>query len=93
MKHNDIDIYTIDTCPFCRKAKELLRDNYLEYVEHNITNDEQKQREFLGKKFAINGRVTVPQIIINGTHIGGYSELKNIVNEGKLCDYLRCDYP
>ena len=84
MKHNDIDIYTIDTCPFCRKAKELLRDNYLEYVEHNITNDEQKQREFLGKKFAINGRVTVPQIIVGNKRIGGFDDLEKLNNSGEL---------
>lgn len=90
---NDIEIYTIPTCPFCKKAKALLEDNYLEYKEYDISHDEEKEREELGKKFNISGYVTVPQIIINGKYIGGYTNLKEIVSNGKLCDYIKCDYP
>ncbi len=90
---NDIEIYTIPTCPFCKKAKALLEDNYLEYKEYDISHDEEKEREELGKKFNISGYVTVPQITINGKYIGGYTNLKEIVSNGKLCDYIKCDYP
>lgn len=88
---NDIEIYTIPTCPFCKKAKELLKDNYLDFNEYDISHDEENIRKKLGKKFNIQGYVTVPQIIINGTRIGGYSDLKEIVKDGKLCDFVDCD--
>lgn len=86
---NDIELFTLPTCPFCRKAKELLEDNYLDYFEYDISHDEEKIREKLGKRFKIDGRVTVPQIVINGKHIGGYSELKDIIQKGKLSDYIK----
>ena len=86
---NDIEIFTIPTCPFCQKAKALLRDNYLDFNEYDIPHDEENLRKQLGKQFGINGHVTVPQIVINGKHIGGYSDLKEIVSEGKLSGYLK----
>ncbi len=86
---NDIEIYTIPTCPFCKKAKALLRDNYLDFNEYDISHDEENLRQKLGEKFKINGAVTVPQIVINGKHIGGYSDLKEIVYDGKLNSYLK----
>ena len=66
---NDIEIYTLSTCPFCTKAKELLRDNYLDYTEHEISDNEMAMRKKLGELFHISGNVTVPQIVINNRHI------------------------
>ncbi len=86
---NDIEIFTIPTCPFCKKAKELLADNYLDYNEYDISHDEANLRKKLAQTFKINGYATVPQIVINGKHIGGYSELKEIVKDGKLNAYLK----
>lgn len=90
---NDIEIFTIPTCPYCRKAKELLEDNYLDYFEFDISRDEKEMRKKLGQRFRINGRTTVPQIVINGKHIGGYEDLKEVIDNGKLCSYLKCNYP
>lgn len=87
-KSNDIEIFTIPTCPFCQKAKALLADNYLDFSEYDISHNEEELRKKLGEAFNIEGRVTVPQIVINGKHIGGYSDLKEIVSNGKLCNYL-----
>lgn len=86
---NDIEIFTIPTCPFCQKAKALLTDNYLDYNEVDISHDEEEYRKKLGETFDIKDRVTVPQIVINGKHIGGYSDLKEIVNNGRLNSYLK----
>lgn len=90
---NEIEIYTIPTCPFCLKAKELLKDNYFDYMEYDISHDEEKMRKRLGKKFDIKGRVTVPQIVINGKHVGGYSELKELFKSGKMNGYLDWNCP
>lgn len=86
---NDIEIFTIPNCPFCKKAKALLEDNYLDYFEYDISYDEENMREQLGKRFHIKGKTTVPQILINCKHIGGYSELKEIIQNGKLNDYIK----
>lgn len=85
---NDIELFTLPTCPFCRKAKDLLEDNYLDYFEYDISHDEENMREKLAKRFNLHDKATVPQIMINGKHIGGYSELKDIVNNGRLNEYL-----
>lgn len=85
---NDIEIYTLATCPFCIKAKELLSDNYLDYTEHEISNNETEMRQHLGELFHISGDVTVPQIVINNKHIGGYSDLKELFQSGKIKQYL-----
>lgn len=87
---NDIEIYTLPTCPFCKKAKEKLNDNYLDYFEYDISHDEEHLREELAKRFKIaGGKATVPQIVINCKHIGGYSELKELIDSGKLNQYLK----
>lgn len=85
---NDIEIYTLSTCPFCTKAKELLRDNYLDYNEHEISDNETAMRKKLGELFHISGNVTVPQIVINNKHIGGYSDLKELFKSGEIAEYL-----
>lgn len=86
---NDIEIFTIPACPFCQKAKALLEDNYLDYIEYDISQNEEELRKMLAELYDIpSGRATVPQVVINGKHIGGYSELKEIINSGKLNNYL-----
>ena len=86
---NDIEIYTLPDCHFCKKAKEKLKDNYLDYTEYDISKNEEEIRRQLAQLFEIpSGRATVPQITINGKYIGGYSELKDLINSGKLNQYL-----
>ena len=86
---NVIEIYTFSICPFCKKAKEKLKDNYLDYTEYDISHNEEEIRHKLAELFEIpSGRATVPQIIINGKHIGGYGELKELIESGKLNRYL-----
>lgn len=87
---NEIEIYTLPHCPFCIKAKEKLNDNYLDYTEYDISHNEEEMRKKLAEMFNIeSGRATVPQVVVNGKHIGGYSELKELINSGKLNQYLK----
>ena len=76
-----ITIYTTDICPYCVRAKDLLKNKGLKYKEINVTNN-QKERELLIKK--TNGQRTVPQIFIDNKHIGGCDDLIEINNSGKL---------
>ncbi len=65
----DAVVITRDGCPFCYKAKVMLEDNGIEYVELSL--------EAIGLTAlrALSGRETVPQVFLNGKHIGGSDDL------------------
>jgi len=75
-------MYSIDHCPFCVGAKELLGQKGVAYTDHNISDwpDEKLNARML----ELTGRKTVPQIWIDGEHIGGYEELKALDDSGEL---------
>ena len=74
-------IYTTSICPYCVRAKNLLKSKNLSYDEIDVTNDP-AARESLIKK--ANGRRTVPQIFIDDKHIGGCDDLIELDNSGQL---------
>lgn len=78
--------YTVDYCPYCKKAKSLLREKGVEFEDIDITNNETKMRQKLGEM--TGGHTTVPQIFINNVHIGGYTDLKELNDSGKLDEML-----
>ena len=80
----NIEIYTLDYCPFCKKAKAFFDERNIPYIEYELDGDEEEEFRKLQKKFDIKGEVTVPQIIINGKRIGGYSDLMALYEGGKL---------
>lgn len=65
-------IYTKSTCPYCDRAKEVLKGANLPYKEiavgHEITSEEYRQ--------LFPGHTTVPGIVVDGIFIGGYSQLE-----------------
>lgn len=80
----NIEIYTLDYCPFCKKAKAFFDEKNIPYVEYKLNGDEDEEFRKLQKKFDIKNEVTVPQIVINGKRIGGYSDLMALYETGKL---------
>ncbi|MCC8417571.1 MAG: glutaredoxin 3 [Rickettsia endosymbiont of Bryobia graminum] len=78
-------IYTLSTCPWCHKAKNLFDQKKVAYEEIIVDkmNDAEKEkiREELLEK---TGQKTFPQIFINNKSIGGYSDLENLNNSGEL---------
>ena len=76
-----IDIYTKFGCGYCFRAKRLLENKGAEFNEHDITMGGPKRDEMLQR--APNA-MTVPQIFIGDTHIGGSDELAALEREGKL---------
>lgn len=78
-----IILYTKDYCPYCTKAKALLKRKGQEanIKEIDITHDEKLQQEMLSKA---NGKKTVPQIFIGSTHVGGCDDLYALDSAGKL---------
>lgn len=76
----DIVIYTLDDCPYCSKAKKLITSKGFSYRELNISNDESLEKEMKEK----SGRSTLPQIFIDGRHIGGYDDISSLDSKGEL---------
>ncbi len=85
---NNIEIYTSSTCPYCTKAKKLLQMLKLDYVEHNVDENFDEMCEDLALQFG-KPIQTVPQIIVNGHYIGGYTDLESFHKSGKLKDLLK----
>ena len=69
-------VFSISTCPFCRRAKKLLGDLQVPYVDVNLEKYPERRYEMEEK----TGRRTVPQIFFNSKHIGGYDDLKKLVS-------------
>jgi glutaredoxin 3 len=80
-----ITIYTTAACPYCRRAKELLRKKNLAFNEIAVDGNPQLRSEMSAKA---NGRVTVPQIFLDGRHIGDCDELHELERKGKLDELL-----
>ena len=82
-----IEIYTTPTCPFCHAAKDLLRAKMVSF-EEIIVIDPEKRAAMSAR---VEGRTSVPQIFINGTHIGGCDDLYMLEESGKLNTLLAID--
>ncbi|HEY4126010.1 MAG TPA: glutaredoxin 3 [Rhizomicrobium sp.] len=75
-----IKIYTTPICPYCYRAKALLKQKGAKYDEIDVFMDSKARREMEEK----TGRHTVPQIFIGEQHIGGCDDLMELDSEGKL---------
>ncbi len=76
-----VEIYATMFCPFCHRAKRLLEAKGVAYDEVDVTMSPGKRREMTERA---GGRSSVPQIFIDGVHIGGSDELHALEAEGKL---------
>jgi glutaredoxin 3 len=81
-----IDIYTTMLCPYCYRAKKLLSQHGADFTEIDVMVDQERRREMIERA---GGRRTVPQIFINGRHIGGYEDLYALDAAGKLAPLLQ----
>jgi glutaredoxin 3 len=79
-----IRIYTTRWCAYCVRAKALLDARGYEYEEVSLDDDP----AFRQKLFERTGAWTVPQILIDGTPIGGYTELWRLDRDGRLAERL-----
>jgi glutaredoxin 3 len=76
-----VEIYTTMLCPYCYRAKKLLSERGADFTEIDVMMDQKLRKEMVARA---NGRRTVPQIFINGTHVGGSDELYALDAAGKL---------
>lgn len=75
-----IKIYSTSWCPSCVTAKHLLDQKGLAYEEINIEKINMSREELA----EITGGMTVPQIVVNGTNIGGFDQLMILSQSGEL---------
>ena len=78
---SEVTIYTKSWCPYCQKAKALLDGKQVAYEEIDVGHDPEGQAAMAQRA---HGRSTVPQIFINGTHVGGCDDLHALNDAGKL---------
>ena len=76
-----VELYTKATCPYCERARRLLDGKGVGYDEYEISRDLEKRAEMIQRS---NGRSTVPQIFIDGRHIGGSDDLAELERQDRL---------
>jgi glutaredoxin 3 len=76
-----IEIYSTLFCPHCARAKSLLERKGVQYINFDIIEDASKREEMQKRA---GGRTSVPQIFIDGEHIGGCDDLYTLDRAGKL---------
>ncbi|MBN4058248.1 glutaredoxin 3 [Mariprofundus ferrooxydans] len=80
-----IEVYSGDYCPYCVRAKSLLKQRGLGFIEYNVQQDPDKKAEMMKRS---NGSRSIPQIFINDQHVGGCDELYTLDKKGQLDAWL-----
>jgi glutaredoxin 3 len=81
-----VEMYTMPFCPYCSRARALLQGKGVAFNEVDITEEPERRPEMIQRA---GGRTTVPQIFIDGEHIGGCDDLVALDRGGKLDPKLR----
>ncbi|MEO5347555.1 MAG: glutaredoxin 3 [Magnetococcus sp. YQC-9] len=81
----EIVMYSTTVCPYCIRAKMLLNKKNVSFEEINLDKNPERRDEMMQRA---GGRRTVPQIFINGQHIGGCDDLHALDQAGKLDSLL-----
>lgn len=76
-----VEIYTTRYCPYCVQAKALLKRKGVEFTEIDVSRDWERRDEMVERA---HGRMTVPQIFVGATHVGGCDDLFLLEQAGKL---------
>jgi glutaredoxin 3 len=81
-----VKMYTTQTCPYCLRAKALLKERGVELIDEVRVDLHPAERDVM---VAATGRRTVPQIFIGATHVGGCDELMALDQRGELLPLLQ----
>ena len=82
----EIVMYSTGYCPYCVAAKNFLKARGLEWNEVRVDTDPAQRAEMMRKA----QRTSVPQIFINGTHVGGFDDMVALDRRGELKPLLEC---
>lgn len=80
-----VTIYSSDYCPYCQRAKALLRERGVSEWEEVVVDGKPDVRSAMAARV---GRTSVPQIFINGQHVGGCDDLHALDARGELVPML-----
>lgn len=81
-----VEIYTMNFCSYCHWAKELLKRKGVEFTEFDVSGNRELRAAMIARA---NGRSTLPQIFIGGTHVGGCDDLYALEDAGQLDTLLQ----
>lgn len=84
----NIEVFSSTFCPYCDRAKALLKKKGVAFTEINIETESSRRDEMIARA---GGRRTVPQIFIGKTHVGGCDDLYALDRAGKLDPLLRSE--
>ncbi len=79
-----ITVYTTDRCSFCVRVKGLLESRGLRFTEINLTRDPDGRLELAQR----TGMMSFPQVLIDGDLLGGYAEVQEAADSGRLAELL-----
>ena len=77
----EVEIYTKGWCSYCARAKRLLTEKGVDFVDHDLDATPALRAEMIDRS---GGGTTVPQIFINGRHVGGSDDLMALERNGDL---------
>ncbi len=80
----EIKIYSTPICPYCTRAKNLLKEKGAGYTEIDVSDPVEREKMI----DLANGKRTVPQIFIGERHVGGYDDLAALDRKGELDELL-----
>lgn len=83
-----VKMFTTAVCPFCVRAKQLLKARGVEHIEEVRIDQQPDERD---RMMALTGRRTVPQIFIGDTHVGGCDDLMALDSQGGLMPLLQAN--
>jgi glutaredoxin 3 len=80
-----VEIYSTLFCPYCVRAKRLLSQKNVTVTDYDVLAEPLRRKEMVTRS---GGRTSVPQIFINGTHVGGCDDLYALERAGRLAPML-----
>jgi len=84
--HRNVEIFSGPNCPYCVRAKALLARKGVAFVEYDVKSDPAMQLEMLRR---VPQARTIPQIFIDGRHVGGCDDLYALEGRGELDRWLQ----
>ena len=76
-----VEIYTTMFCPFCHQAKKLLKKKGVDFIEYDVSSDSAGRQKMTERS---NGGTSVPQIFIDGKHVGGCDDIYELDMDDQL---------
>jgi glutaredoxin 3 len=81
---SEITVYSTEPCSFCARVKGMLKARGVEFSEVNLSKDPQGRVELAGR----TGMMTFPQVLIDGELLGGFAEVADAIESGRLDELL-----